>query len=204
MKPSEANSPAAPVRLDVPPFADEGYGKRLIDEGEAYIAEYEYDDYTPSEFERGMISDAFNGIMSYEPFFGIIRSIVAPVAEPMRVIDPDEWEPCSPEYLNAGGKCSAPRVWNAAECNHYHPKLRAASPAPVDAGVREALIDALAGLKYIEPAIPVLRTMFMTADLALGARKAEEMDASNKEAIKKLEAVLAALSSQPVVGVDQK
>ncbi len=78
------------------------------------------------------------------------------------------------------------------------------SPAPVDAGVREALIDALAGLKYIEPAIPVLRTMFMTADLALGARKAEEMDASNKEAIKKLEAVLAALSSQPVVGVDQE
>lgn len=77
-------------------------------------------------------------------------------------------------------------------------------PAPVDAGVREALIDALAGLKYIEPAIPVLRTMFMTADLALGARKAEEMDASNKEAIKKLEAVLAALSSQPVVGVDQE
>ena len=76
--------------------------------------------------------------------------------------------------------------------------------APVDAGVREALIDALAGLKYIEPAIPVLRTMFMTADLALGARKAEEMDASNKEAIKKLEAVLAALSSQPVVRVDQK
>jgi hypothetical protein len=73
---------------------------------------------------------------------------------------------------------------------------RAARTEP--AGAVEALREALAGLKYIEPAIPVLRTMFMTADLKLGARKAEEMDASNKQAIAKLEAVLNALSATPV------
>lgn len=37
----------------------------------------------------------------------------------MTVIDPDEWEPCSPSYLSRGGSCSAPRVWNAAEGNHW-------------------------------------------------------------------------------------
>jgi hypothetical protein len=67
--------------------------------------------------------------------------------------------------------------------------------APVGAGVREALAEALSGLEYIAPAIPVLRTMFMTADLKLGAEKAAEMDASNKEAIAKLKAVLSALAS---------
>jgi hypothetical protein len=59
-------------------------------------------------------------------------AVQEPVAEPdadaMRVIDPDQWEPCSPAYLSAGGSCSAPRVWNAKERNHWHPKLLASIP----------------------------------------------------------------------------
>lgn len=46
-----------------------------------------------------------------------------PDASAMRVIDPDQWEPCSPAYISAGGCCaSAPRVWNARDKNHWHPK----------------------------------------------------------------------------------
>jgi hypothetical protein len=42
----------------------------------------------------------------------------------MRVINPDQWEPCSPEWLEKGGDCHcAPRVWNAADKNHWHPKI---------------------------------------------------------------------------------
>jgi len=40
----------------------------------------------------------------------------------LTVIDPEEWEPCTPEYLSNGGDCKAPRVWHAATCNHWHPK----------------------------------------------------------------------------------
>lgn len=43
----------------------------------------------------------------------------------MRVIDPDQWEPCSPSWLERGGDCGcAPRVWNANDHNHWHPKIR--------------------------------------------------------------------------------
>lgn len=42
----------------------------------------------------------------------------------MTVIDPDQWEPCSPSYLARGGDCAtAPRVWHEQQCNHWHPKL---------------------------------------------------------------------------------
>jgi hypothetical protein len=61
----------------------------------------------------------------------------------MTVIDEDQWEPCSPSYLDRGGRCDAPRVWDEAQQNHWHPKL--ASPQPEAYGVRagiEALLDA--------------------------------------------------------------
>jgi hypothetical protein len=45
----------------------------------------------------------------------------------MTVINPDEWEPCSPDYLANGGSCDAPRVWNGQTQNHYHPRRRAES-----------------------------------------------------------------------------
>lgn len=64
------------------------------------------------------------------------------------------------------------------------------------ARLETAAREALAALQYIAPAIPVLRTMLMTANLPLGVKKAEEMNASNKEAIKKLKAVLAALRAR--------
>lgn len=78
----------------------------------------------------------------------------------------------------------------------------ALTPAVAPDGAREALAEALRGLEYIAPAIPVLRTMFMTANLKLGAAKVEEMDASNKEAIEKLKSVLAALALPAVVGIE--
>ncbi|MFA4499929.1 hypothetical protein P2B16_14925 [Xanthomonas perforans] len=43
----------------------------------------------------------------------------------MTVINPDEWEPCSPAYLANGGSCDAPRVWNAQDHNHWHPRRHA-------------------------------------------------------------------------------
>lgn len=42
----------------------------------------------------------------------------------MTVINPEEWEPCSPEYLAGGGRCDAPRVWNPQTQNHWHPRLK--------------------------------------------------------------------------------
>jgi hypothetical protein len=51
----------------------------------------------------------------------------------MTVVDPADWVPCTPEWINQGGDCAkSPRVWNAKECNHYHPATPpAAQPAPV-------------------------------------------------------------------------
>lgn len=56
----------------------------------------------------------------------LVRSLSTAPTTVMTVIDPDQWEPCSSTYLGAGGQCSAPRVWNSSECNHYHPKLTSA------------------------------------------------------------------------------
>ena len=48
----------------------------------------------------------------------------AKAAQTLTVIDPNHWVPCSPEWINKGGNCaSAPRLWNAVECNHYHPTV---------------------------------------------------------------------------------
>jgi len=71
-----------------------------------------------------------------------VAEAAEPVAAIMTVIDPDAWEPCSPAYLAAGGDCaSAPRVWNALEMNHWHPKLpHPAPPSPVPDGL-EALVE---------------------------------------------------------------
>lgn len=74
----------------------------------------------------------------------------------------------------------------------------ALTPAVAPDGAREALEEALRGLEYTAPAIPVLRTMFMTANLKLGAAKAEEMDASNKEVIEECKAALKRHPHQPV------
>lgn len=57
----------------------------------------------------------------------------------MTVIDPDAWEPCSPSYLERGGSCNSPRVWNEVDKNHWHPKLSPAQeiadkPAAVSVG----------------------------------------------------------------------
>lgn len=57
----------------------------------------------------------------------------APGPDAMRVIDPDQWEPCSPSYLKRGGCCAtAPRVWHTTELNHWHPKLPAAPAAKLE------------------------------------------------------------------------
>lgn len=46
-------------------------------------------------------------------------------ATTMTVINPEEWEPCSPAYLANGGRCDAPRVWNQQGQNHWHPRRHA-------------------------------------------------------------------------------
>lgn len=50
----------------------------------------------------------------------------------LTVIDPTEWEPCSPSWLERHPHdCAvAPRVWSEAMCNHYHPKRWPATQAP--------------------------------------------------------------------------
>jgi hypothetical protein len=41
----------------------------------------------------------------------------------LSVIDENDWEPCSPTWIDNGGNCAkAPRVWNAGTLNHWHPK----------------------------------------------------------------------------------
>ncbi len=57
-----------------------------------------------------------------------------PAPEVLTVIDPGEWVPCSPEYLeehpHACGE--SPRVWSETDKNHYHPKnWTDKQPAPV-------------------------------------------------------------------------
>jgi hypothetical protein len=62
--------------------------------------------------------DGWNAAMDATP---PAASTVQPVQE-MTVVDPADWVPCTPEWISQGGDCDkAPRVWNAKECNHYHP-----------------------------------------------------------------------------------
>jgi len=63
-----------------------------------------------------------------------------PGREAMHVIDPDQWEPCSPDWLKRGGNCAcAPRVWDHLDKNHWHPKIASPVPAKREAGVVKAL-----------------------------------------------------------------
>lgn len=67
-----------------------------------------------------------------------------PGPDAMRVIDPEQWEPCSPAYLAAGGNCAcAPRVWDAKSKNHWHPKLT------LSGSRTEAMRKALEGIKAV-------------------------------------------------------
>jgi hypothetical protein len=136
-----------------------------------------------------------------------IRSAPAPagadVREAFRNADQQDWEHL--EMIAAGakamvqlcqkhqadGKSLPSRIEEARVCIEA---ALTSTPAPAGSDVREALQEALSGLKYIAPAIPVLRTMLMTKDLVLGAATAEEMDVNNKAAIEKLETVIAALA----------
>ena len=48
----------------------------------------------------------------------------SPSSKVLTVIDPQDWEPCSPAYLSNGGCCDHVRLWCEAEKNHYHPRKR--------------------------------------------------------------------------------
>lgn len=66
---------------------------------------------------RSALSAQVQDVAGQEPYG-------APGPDVMHVIDPDQWEPCSPSYLSRGGCCAtAPRVWNVKGLNHWHPKL---------------------------------------------------------------------------------
>jgi hypothetical protein len=65
-------------------------------------------------------------------YYAMRVGIIQPAAQQeMTVVDPADWVPCTPEWINQGGDCAkSPRVWNAKECNHYHPSTPpAAQPA---------------------------------------------------------------------------
>lgn len=72
----------------------------------------------------GMAFQYADGAERYHP-----PSATQPAAQgPMTVIDQEQWEPCSPRYLQRGGCCaSAPRVWDETTKNHWHPKLPGAA-----------------------------------------------------------------------------
>lgn len=93
----------------------------------------------------------------------------------MTVIDPDQWEPCSPVYLKAGGSCDAPRVWNEQSKNHWHPKI--ATPTAPNDDLRAALEDLTRPLLGIENRTPhevrdILFDRIRRKFAALGERKA--------------------------------
>ena len=75
-------APADVAWVGEPPFAEGGYGDLMCKAGEEYIAEYAFGnddgpDHEPTEFEREMLLDMFNGLMSEESFFGIVRRLAA-------------------------------------------------------------------------------------------------------------------------------
>lgn len=81
------------------------------------------------------------------------------------MIDPSQWEPCSPESLKAGTDCAhAPRVWSSAIGNHLHPKSargklpvrREPEAFPLWIGGQQdnLLRDAAGG--HNEPALPMM------------------------------------------------
>ena len=63
-------------------------------------------------------------------YYAMRVGIIQPAAQQeMTVVDPADWVPCTPEWINQGGDCAkSPRVWNAKECNHYHPATPPAAP----------------------------------------------------------------------------
>jgi hypothetical protein len=65
---------------------------------------------------------------------GKLKLNAAPVASTLTVINPDEWEPCSPKYLqkHPGACATAPRVWYEERHNHYHPKNWPIAPSLPD------------------------------------------------------------------------
>jgi hypothetical protein len=85
-----------------------------------------------------------------------IKQALAQAVQEMTVVDPADWMPCTPEWINQGGDCAkSPRVWNAKECNHYHP---ATPPA------QEFVCST--GLCHYKPAAPDLQA---------------ELDATNRQ-----------------------
>lgn len=111
--------------------------------------------YREGSFSRELCDDEVSVFTELQA----LRSVPSePVA--MTVIDPGTWEPCSPGYLERGGKCNAPRVWNAAEQNHWHPKIQLPSPptkevtpAMVEVKPLEWSLDALTGRYWANTAI---------------------------------------------------
>jgi hypothetical protein len=87
----------------------------------AGIAAPESDEMLAAKLSENL-TDLFSAINSRPK--GKLNLNAAPIAPALTVIIPDEWEPCSPEYLqkHPGACYTAPRVWSEEHHNHYHPK----------------------------------------------------------------------------------
>lgn len=194
----------------VPLFSEQGLGFKMLAAAEAYIADYVYDydgatDHEPTEFERDMLSDMVNGLFGDDAFAALLSHAAGATSPPAQAAGNSDFERWAKRWhetcetmmtlLDLPGGLGPSEMLAAVQ------KRETATPTNRDALV-EALREARQGLSYIAPAIPVLRTMFMTADLKLGMQKAEEMAVSNRAAIEKLDAVLLALSQEaPDAGV---
>lgn len=77
----EALERVAHLDLSIPPFAEGGVGSMLMRAEEQYASEYvlctEGADHEPTEFERELLTDYWNGLISDERFFGVIRGLTA-------------------------------------------------------------------------------------------------------------------------------
>ena len=80
---------------------------------------------------------AGTGVDKVNAAIAAIRQVRSAPVQEMTVVDPADWVPCTPEWINQVGDCAkSPRVWSAKECNHYHPAsptaAQPAQPAPAN------------------------------------------------------------------------
>jgi len=88
----------------------------------ALSALFSYEDDYVDDGEGGITSSFCYDKDAVNKAITAIRQALAQPVQEMTVVDPADWVPCTPEWINQGGDCAkSPRVWNAKECNHYHP-----------------------------------------------------------------------------------
>lgn len=140
-EPLYAAAPASPpkaVPTAVPPFAETGYGAQMLREAMTYLSDYVFDcgedssDHEPNEFERNMLEDFTYGLMSHEPFFGVVRAIADRFRELVAKID------AAPSSTQAVSEEDVARVLRETEYEGYQSPWDEADIAEQDEYLRMA------------------------------------------------------------------